>query len=112
MASAAGCIKAQWKGAETGSSIARRAPFVAGDVHRPLDGLLGAGNHHLAAAIVVGGLADGAGGAQIMHGHRRDRCGFAEVEAEDRRHGAGADRAPPPASPGRAGAAAAPHRRS
>ena len=34
MASAAGCISAQWKGADTGSSMARLAPLRLGDLDR------------------------------------------------------------------------------
>ena len=58
-----------------------------GDLDRALDRRLVAGHHHLPAAIVVGGLADLA-----LRGLGRDRsCGI-ELEAEQRRHRAGADR--------------------
>ena len=39
MASAAGCISAQWKGAETGSSMARLMPLLLGDLDRQIDRL-------------------------------------------------------------------------
>ena len=58
-----------------------------GDLDRALDRGLVARHHDLAAAIVVGGLADLA-----LRGLRRDRRGRVEVEPEQRRHGAGADR--------------------
>ena len=63
-----------------------------GELHRPLDRGLRPGDHDLSAAVVVGGLADRAGQIEVarrLGGDRRDR---GEVEAEDRRHRAFADR--------------------
>ena len=87
MASAAGCISAQWKGAETGSSMARLAPFALAISTARSTAALSPGHDHLAAAIVVRRLADLA-----LRGLRGDRRGRVEVEPEQRRHGAGADR--------------------
>ena len=87
IASAAGCISRQWNGAETGSSIARLAPLRLGDLDRTIDGGLVAGDHDLAAAIVVGGLADLA-----LRGFVGDRNRGLVIEPEQRGHRAGADR--------------------
>ena len=57
MASAAGCIRAQWNGADTGSSMARRAPLALGDLDRALDRRLVARDDDLSAAVIVRGLA-------------------------------------------------------
>ena len=54
IASAAGCIREQWKGALTGSSMPRLAPFRLGRLDGPLDRRLVAADDHLAAAIVIG----------------------------------------------------------
>ncbi len=88
IASAAGAISAQWKGAETGSSMARFTPLRLGDLDRPLDRAPVAGDHHLAAAIVVGRLDDlsrpsgpSAASAQISPRH-------VQFGAEQGRHGA------------------------
>ena len=52
--SAAGRMSAQWKGALTASGTARLAPRSLQDLHRPIDGRLGARDDHLAAAVEVG----------------------------------------------------------
>jgi hypothetical protein len=88
IASAAGRISEQWNGAETGSAIAR---FTPGD--RPG----GAGNHHLAAAIVVGDL-DGLRPRRpavlgLDHGRfLADRARLIEIDPDQRRHAALAGR--------------------
>ena len=87
MASAAGCMRAQWKGAETVSITARLAPFVLGDRDGALDRRLVAGDHDLGAAIVVGRIADLA-----LRRLAGDLEGRVEFEAEQRRHGALPDR--------------------
>ena len=56
-----------------------------GDLRTALDGGLGAGDHHLAIAVVVGGLAHLA-----LRGFRRGCGSSREIEAEQGRHGAGA----------------------
>src|SRR5262249_8512855 len=87
IASAAGCISAQWKGAETDSIMARRAPIsFAISTPRPT-ARLHDGDHDLSATIVVGSLANLA-----LRSLRRNRCRLIEVEAKQCRHGADADR--------------------
>ena len=83
------------------------APLRLGHLDGPLDGRLVAGNHDLAAAIVVGDRDDLA--------LRRFLAGLLrrlELDAEQRRHGAHARPAPPSASPGRAASEAARCRRA
>ena len=87
MTSAAGCIRLQWNGADTGSSMARLAPLVLAISSGAFDRGLVAGNHHLPAAIVIGGLAD-----LTLRRLARDRHGSLVIEAEQRGHGADADR--------------------
>ena len=58
-----------------------------GDLDRAFDRGLVAGHHHLAAAIVVGRLAD-----LPLRRFGGDRRRSIELEADQRRHGAGADR--------------------
>ena len=58
-----------------------------GDLERALDRGLVAGDHDLAAAIVVGGLAD-----LTLRGLVGDRHRGLIIEAEQRGHGADADR--------------------
>ena len=67
--------------------MARRGAFGFGDLDRAFDRGLVAGHHHLAAAIVVGGLADLA-----LRGFGGDGGGGVEIKADQRRHGADADR--------------------
>ena len=56
MTSAAGCIKAQWKGAETGRRMEPPRAFRLGDFDDACDRRLRARGHDLAAAIVIGDL--------------------------------------------------------
>ena len=58
-----------------------------GDLDRTIHGSLVAGDNHLPAAIVVGGLAD-----LSLGGFIGDRHGRVVIEAEQRGHGANADR--------------------
>ena len=85
--SAAGCISAQWNGALTGSSTARRAPNFGARADGALDRCLGARDHHLARRIVVGGFADFAVGRGLGELLR-----LVEIGAEQRRHRAFAHR--------------------
>ena len=62
--------------------------FGFGDLHRPLDRGLRARDHHLSAAVIVGGLAD----AAVLRRFGGDRRHRVEFEAEDRRHRAFSDR--------------------
>ncbi len=87
MASAAGCIRAQWKGAETASITARLAPFAFAMLNGALDGRLVAGDDDLPAAVVVGDLADLA-----LRSLARHLARGLDIEAEQRRHGALPDR--------------------
>ena len=87
IASAAGCISAQWNGALTGSSTARRAPNFGASATARSIAVLVPRDHHLARRIVVGGFAYfalGGGLGQLLR--------LAEIGAEQRRHGALADR--------------------
>ena len=77
----------EWNGADTGSSIARRTPLAFGDFDRALDRGLVPGDDDLTAAIVVGGLAH-----LTLRGLGRDGGGLLEIDAEQRGHGARADR--------------------
>ena len=52
----AGCMSAQWKGAETGSGTARLAPLRLALLGRARDRRGVAGDHHLARRVDVGGL--------------------------------------------------------
>ncbi len=61
--------------------------LALGDLAGPLDGGGVAGDDHLAGRIVVGDVADLA-----LSGLGGDGGDLVEVEAEDRRHGTGADR--------------------
>ena len=82
IASAAGCISAQWNGALTGSSSARLAPLRLGDLDRPLDRRPVARDHHLRRVVVVRRLADPALRGRLG----RHRLDGGEVEPEQRRH--------------------------
>ena len=90
-----------------------RAPGALrlGDLHRPLDRGLGAGNDDLAAAIVIGDLADGCRPARSLR-LAGDPRRLLEVERREAPPWRRRRPAPPSAWPGRAGAAAARHRRS
>ena len=57
MASAAGCISAQWNGALTLSGMKRRTPCALASCAGAVDGALGAGDHRLRRLVVVGELA-------------------------------------------------------
>ena len=92
IASAAGCINVQWKGADTGNSSARLAPFDFGERHGALDRGCGSGDHDLSAAVVVGGLANRSGQIKLACRLERDCGDFGEIEPEDRGHRALADR--------------------
>ena len=63
-----------------------------GELHRPLDRGLGSRDHDLPAAVVVGRLADGALEIEVARGLGGNLHGRAEVESEQRRHRAFADR--------------------
>lgn len=54
--SAAGCIRLEWKGADTGSSMARRQPRALGALECAGDRCLLARDHDLAGRIEVDGL--------------------------------------------------------
>ncbi len=116
IASAAGAISAQWNGAETGSSMARRTPLVlAISTARSIAGAV-AGDHDLAAAVVVGRLDDFAfWPARLAVRHRRglgaDRLAPAPCRRRAGRPWRLRRRARPSASPGRAASAAARRRR-
>ena len=62
-------------------------PLPLGDLDRALNRGLVAGDHDLAAAIVVRGLDDLA-----LRGFRRDLCRLLELDADERRHRAHPDR--------------------
>ena len=103
---AAGAISAQWKGALTGSSIARLAPRRLGDLDRPLDRRLVARDDDLPGPIVVGRRADlTLGRVGGDRGRRRRGRGRGAPPSRPRRP------APPPAWRGRGCAEAAPRRR-
>ena len=93
IASAAGCISAQWKGADTGSSSARLAPFELGELHRPLDRRLGAGDRRPGRRRCRWRPGRS---RRSDRGRSPPRVAIAddgaEIEAEDRRHRAFADR--------------------
>ena len=86
--SAAGCISAQWNGALTGSSTARRAPNFGASATARSIAVLGAGDHHLAGCIVVGSLRRLRPSAAAL----ASSCACVEISAEQRRHCALADR--------------------
>ena len=88
IASAAGAMSAQWKGAETGSSMARFTPRSRGEAERPLHRAPGAGNHHLPAAVVVGGLDHLALALGRLGGGVADGARLFEIGAEQGGHGA------------------------
>ncbi len=97
IASAAGCISAQWKGAETGSSSARLAPFALAISTARSTARLVARDHNLRRVVVVGRLADLA--LRRLLGHRaRGRRSRAPAAPPWRQRRP----APPPASPCRA----------
>jgi hypothetical protein len=54
--SAAGCIKAQCEGTETGNGKARLAPLVLASDAAPVYRSLVSGNHHLARRVVIDGF--------------------------------------------------------
>ena len=87
IASAAGCISGQWKGALTGSSMPRLAPLGLGHLDGALDGFLVAAHHDLPAAIVVGD-GDDLAERRLLAG----LLGRLELDAEQGRHRADADR--------------------
>ena len=85
-------MRAQWKGAETGSAMARLAPLaLASSIARPTAARVPEIDH-LAAAVVVGGLANLARRTQIAHRLRGDRGGLRKVETDDGGHRALAGR--------------------
>ena len=87
MASAAGAIRAQWKGADTGEHDGALRALSRRKRDGALDRRLVARNHDLGAAIVVRDVAD-----LPLRGLARDLGGRGLVEAEQRRHGADPDR--------------------
>ena len=58
MASAAGCMSAQWNGALTFSIMARLAPYFLAASPARSTAALRAADDHLARIVVVGDLAD------------------------------------------------------
>ena len=108
IASAAGAISGQWKGALTGSRMLRLAP-LGGQRDRPLDRRLVAADHDLARRVVVGrscrSTSRGRGARRrSSRAWSRSRPSSAAM--------APSRPAPPSASPGRAAAAAGPRRRA
>src|SRR3972149_6123887 len=81
IASAAGCIRAQWKGALTGSSTARRAPKFGAKLPARSTGPLAPEIHPLPRRIVIGGFAPLAFGGGL-----RELLRLGEIGAEQRRH--------------------------
>ena len=101
-----GAISAQWNGADTGSMIARLAPFsVAISTARSTAA------RWPETTTCPGALSLAAAQTSPWRLPRRSPAPR-QVEAEQRRHGADADRDRPPAWRGRACAAAARHRRA
>ena len=108
MASAAGCIRAQWKGALTCSFMARPPhAHLLRRGNRPVDGPGMAADHDLAGGVVVGD------GRTLRRPAPRSRP---PPPAPARRRARPPSRrrrpAPPPASPGRAPSAAGRYRRA
>ncbi len=87
IASAAGRISEQWNGADTGSGTARRTPKRLADFRHAVERGLVARQHDLCRLVVVGDLAHLA-----LAGCFGDRPGDIDTDAEQRRHGALADR--------------------
>ena len=86
MASAAGCISGQWKGAETGSIIARFAPRALAISMARSTAAFSPDNTTWAPPLSL---------AAAQMPHRRfggDRFRLVEFEPDKRRHGADADR--------------------
>ena len=81
IASAAGCISAQWKGALTGSSSARFAPFALAISTARSTAALSPRHHHLPRIVVVRRLAH-----LPLRRLRRHRLHRRQVEPEERRH--------------------------
>jgi len=85
IASAAGCISAQWNGADTGSSIARRAPFpLAISTARSTRPCRPNDNCLRRCRLPSDTLA--------LRGLRGDRRSGIELKPDERRHRAGPDR--------------------
>ena len=70
----------------------RKADEAREELHRSLDSRSCPRNDGLQAAVVVRGLANGAGQVEVAGGVRRDLRHDAELESEDRRHRPFADR--------------------
>ena len=86
-ASRAGRISGEWKGAETGSSLAMRAPRSLARATARSTAARSSGDHRLLRRIQIG---DGAGFIACgVPGHAGDGVG---VDPHQRRHGADADR--------------------